>query len=475
MLSAWKSSSSSWPSAAWGRRIVRTAASKRSLASIATASCKRDAVWRRRYKNKSVTAPVAAGLFFPQSKHLGLDVDYDYSPTVWRKIAYSGSQSASFAQASRDLKTLAEVDISAERVRRATERIGDERVAERDAQAAAYRALPIPERRKTPADQPVPSVACVQMEGGRFQFFDRQEPERNEDQTFWREMKVGCLWSMSSEVSAEDPCPQLPASFVNPERMRKMVREIKGFSTSEQLAAEPTEELGVDQRAGLPQPLARSVVATRRDVAAFGKLLASEAHQRRFAGAKRKAFVADGSEGNWGVWRKHFSDYTPIVDFIHALTYVYAAAMTGRASQAGWQAYRQWSQWLWGGQVEQVIVELELRQQEFGEPTAETPKTAPAAVIAASLGYLRNQQSRMNYPEYRKQGLPITSTHVESTVKQINRRMKGTEKFWSEGAEAMLTLVADHLGDTPTLARFWRNRSQRLTGRRCYQSYQTAA
>ena len=76
----------------------------------------------------------------------------------------------------------------------------------------------------------------------------------------------------------------------------------------------------------------------------------------------------------------------------------------------------------------------------------------------------------MDYPEYRKQGLPITSTYVESTVKQINRRMKGTEKFWSHGVEALLTLVADHLSDTPTLARFWRNRPHRLTGSRCYQS-----
>ena len=75
----------------------------------------------------------------------------------------------------------------------------------------------------------------------------------------------------------------------------------------------------------------------------------------------------------------------------------------------------------------------------------------------------------MRYPEYRKQGLPLTSTYVESTVKQINRRMKGTEKFWSHGVEGMLTLVADHLGDTPTLAHFWRHRPNRLTGSRCDQ------
>jgi hypothetical protein len=205
-------------------------------------------------------------------------------------------------------------------------------------------------------------------------------------------------------------------------------------------------------------------------VETFGKLLAGEAHQRSFMAAERKAFVADGAEANWGVWRRHFSDYVPILDFIHALTYAYAAAMTGRAAKEGWQAYRDWAQWLWSGQVERVIAALELRQQSLGEPTEETSKTAAAAIVATSLGYLRNQRSRMNYPEYRGQGLPMTSTYVESTVKQINRRMKGTEKFWSGGIEPMLTLVADHLSDTPTLARFWRNRPHRLTGSRCYQS-----
>jgi hypothetical protein len=396
-------------------------------------------------------------------------VDYDYSPTAMKKVVYAGTQATSFPQGSRDLKELAELQISPERVRRATERIGAERVAERDAQAVAYEALPIPERRKAPADQARPAVACVQMDGGRAQVFDRAEPQRNEDNTFWREVKVGCLWSMASEVSAEDPCPQLPASFVDPERMQRMVREIKGFSGPDGAADEEQEER-LDARPGRPQPLARSVVATRHEVETFGKLLAGEAHQRSFMAAERKAFVADGAEANWGVWRRHFSDYVPILDFIHALTYAYAAAMTGRAVKEGWQAYRDWAQWLWSGQVERVIAALELRQQALGEPSQETSRTAPAAIIATSLGYLRNQRSRMNYPEYRRQGLPMTSTYVESTVKQINRRMKGTEKFWSRGIEPMLTLVADHLSDTPTLRRFWRNRSHRLTGSRSYQS-----
>ena len=56
-------------------------------------------------------------------------MDYDYSPTALKKIVYAGTQAASSPQGSRDLEELAELEVSSERLRRATERIGDERVA----------------------------------------------------------------------------------------------------------------------------------------------------------------------------------------------------------------------------------------------------------------------------------------------------------------------------------------------------------
>jgi hypothetical protein len=77
----------------------------------------------------------------------------------------------------------------------------------------------------------------------------------------------------------------------------------------------------------------------------------------------------------------------------------------------------------------------------------------------------------MKYDEYRCQGLPITSSHIESTIKQINRRVKGTEKFWSHGgAEALLQLSADYLSETVPLDTFWRERPNRATGQRHYQT-----
>lgn len=66
--------------------------------------------------------------------------------------------------------------------------------------------------------------------------------------------------------------------------------------------------------------------------------------------------------------------------------------------------------------------------------------------------------------------LPITSSYVESAVKQFNQRVKGTEKFWSEdGAEAILQLRADHLSDEQPLDGFWQRREAAATGQRPYR------
>jgi hypothetical protein len=38
-------------------------------------------------------------------------------------------------------------------------------------------------------------------------------------------------------------------------------------------------------------------------------------------------------------------------------------------------------------------------------------------------------------------GLPFTTTATEPTIKQINRRMKETENYWDEGAQAQLSTM----------------------------------
>jgi hypothetical protein len=412
-------------------------------------------------------------LFFPQSQALGIAPDDTVSPGVLRKVVYAGTHASSFEQASQDLKEEAELEISAQRIMRATKRIGQERVEQRDGETEAWGQRSLPEQQSSPRSQ-VPPVACVEPDGGRLQIRNRkpseEEVKRLQRSGFWREDKVGCLLSMTSTVSREDPCPEIPKIFVDPRRMRKISGEIKGFSGPDE--EQPTHNEAVSQRrAGQPEVLVRSVVATREDVHAFGRQLAAAAWQRGFAAAPRKAFVADGQDANWTVWRDHFSHYTPILDFIHAICYVFAAAMAGRPLREGWPIYCQWAQWVWNGQVGLVLEALRVRQQELGLPEKDESEETPRVKVADALRYLENQKSRMHYDQYRREGLPITSSHIESTIKQINRRVKGTEKFWSEGgAEALLQLAADYLSETNPLATFWRERPALATGQRHYQT-----
>jgi hypothetical protein len=389
-----------------------------------------------------------------------------------RKVVYAGSQATSFVQATKDLDALAEVKLTRERVQRWTKRVGQERVAEVQRQAEAYQALPLPAQQRSPTGR-VPQVACVMIDGGRIQIRQRNDSADDEvrnSKGYWRESLVGCCLTMTSEEQAQDPCPTIPNTFVDPARMHDLSREIKGHSQREGAGDAPAAEAPVDHppdRVGRPKVLVRSVVATRAGQDAFGRRLVAEAYGRGFHAARRKAFVADGAASNWSVHKKHFSHYTPILDFTHAVCYVYAAAMAGRSAAMGWCDYLQWAQWLWEGAVDQLIAAVATRADELGPP-ADGDETSAAAVVAKALGYLKNQRPRMNYHQYRRLGLPITSSHIESTIKQVNRRVKGTEKFWDQGAEPLLVLAADHLSETNRLEQFWKTRRNRMQPMRCY-------
>jgi len=55
---------------------------------------------------------------------------------------------------------------------------------------------------------------------------------------------------------------------------------------------------------------------------------------------------------------------------------------------------------------------------------------------------------------------------VESTIKQLNRRIKGSEKFWLKGgAEAILQVRAAYLSEGGRAERYWaRPRRSRAVG-----------
>ena len=66
----------------------------------------------------------------------------------------------------------------------------------------------------------------------------------------------------------------------------------------------------------------------------------------------------------------------------------------------------------------------------------------------------------MDYPRYRREGLPTTSSLVESLVGEFNARVKGRGKFWNRplGAEPILQLRAAVLSEDERLTRHFAQR-----------------
>ena len=407
-------------------------------------------------------------------------------------MAYACTQEVSSRDAVKSLKKLAGLKIERRQLERWTHRIGQCRVEQREAAVEAWSQLPLPEAIGGCPLPKAPEAVMVSMDGGRLQIHDRcaeappeelqeeptAEPLLDEDResrsSHWRESKIGCLATLTSQVHEADPVPEIPGHFLDPPRIHKLSREVcrnvpqDGGATN---PPSPSDREQTDQRAKSPEVLAKSVVATKRPYAVLGLMLAAAAWARGFAAAARKAFVADGAEVNWTIWQRHFSHYTPILDFIHAISRVFQAAMAGRKFVDGWPVYCRWAQWLWSGRVVDLLAELAERSRELGPPAEDDPAASPRRLVHEALTYLRNHQAFVNYAEYRRLGLPISSSLMESTVKQVGRRVKGTEKFWSEaGSETMLQLRADYLSDTAPMLAFWEEWQKTATGQRNYST-----
>ena len=486
----------------------------------------------------SISASRVAGLFFPQSRDLGIDLA-SASPELQRVVVTFGADCSSFYAARDALWTARRLEMVPKEIERICHRLGQEREAEQQALVDRFEALPLAEKEAAPPKIGfIPQVAVVQGDGGRFQqrlwdeaeestSSDRENPEalaegdrpsdmkerapaaeiadvaspadaethekadetegQQERKGCWREDKNGVLLTYHSAVHESDPAPQIPEGFLNIAAMGTLSQEIKNARQPEPgqtFGAESEEAESNDEgppsaaatyAAHRPELVGKQVIATVQNMSLFGLLLAAHAWIRGFFAAERRAFLGDGLPANWTLWRTRFPTFTPILDYIHLLTYVYPAAFAGQTREAGTRVYRTWIQWAWSGRVDELIAALEKRLAEL-PPVVKGDKTSPQAVVFATLRYIRNNRTRMNYPEYRRLGLPITTSAIESTVKQINYRVKGTEKFWSQlGIEAMLRLRSSLLSDFDTLDDYLARRESNATGMRNYRPRPTIA
>jgi hypothetical protein len=144
------------------------------------------------------------------------------SPGVLRKAIYAASNGYSFAQASLHLAHLAERNVSVKQVERLAQRIGQERIDERDAEVETWKDLPLAKKFEGPPAVVSPDLAVIRVDGGRMQFRDGfahatpdpDSPIRATDEdadwaedppsksSHWREDKVGLVMTRDSAATA---------------------------------------------------------------------------------------------------------------------------------------------------------------------------------------------------------------------------------------------------------------------------------
>jgi hypothetical protein len=402
---------------------------------------------------------------------------HDFSPAILGKIVRAVARSISFDAAAESLADEAEVHVGARHLGRIAHEVGGQLRDQRDRQVEAFT-----RPGATPEVSVAPRLAVVAVDGGRLQ--TRCEgPGRGPGahDPAWREDKVANLVTMSTRCSEDDPHPELPRCFTKKRQVVDLIQGIAGQGaladvvdpTAEEPPAlavfEPTEE--APDADWQPEPLVRTCQATLAPSEAFGPMVAAEARRRNFDAAQARAFLGDGGPWIWTLHRTYFPRYEPIVDFVHALARVYLAAKAvGGSPAAVWERYLGWARACWQGRAAAVLEELRTLWDGMPPPQDEEPKaTDPHEIIRLTIHYLNDNQGRMDYPRYRRAGLPTCSGSVESLVKQFNRRVKGTEKFWNPTqAETILQLRAAYLSEDERLTKHLKTRP--ISAFRRYQS-----
>jgi hypothetical protein len=281
-------------------------------------------------------------------------------------------------------------NLDGKQIQRWAQRLGGRLVEKREAEADAY------EQGERPAGPPTdPLLLVVGMDGGRWQ----SRLKNPESGSRWREDKVLTITSYMPGDGLDRP----------------------------------------------PEPLVSTYVATTQDCHHFGRLARVEAERRGIRQAARVLHISDG--GNWidPVHQEHFGRHLRIIDYYHAVEHLHdvGRAVYGQQEARGKRLGQDLERLLWRGQVAGVLRVLDGWARKLGAPQGGDGPDHPRRLVAQNLGYFQKHQEHMNYPEYRKRGWLIGSGNTEAGVKQVNKRVKGTEQFWLDsGAEPILELRA---------------------------------
>jgi hypothetical protein len=392
------------------------------------------------------------GIFFPQRIALKIDGKL-YSPKVLEKALLCTARNPGYNLAAATLQDVGDISITGRHLRNIAVQIGGELEHQAQAKTEAYFDQPLP-RVPTKPSTPIP-LACVSLDGGRMQTRLDGGPNGVQD-PHWRETKNALFMRMTGVQFEVDPHPELPDCFQNRKYMKKL---LSGIADEGSFADADGEKS--DLRSWRPERLFRTCLSSLCDSDSFGRMMEAEADSRGFFAAEKGAYVSDGLKYNWTLQKRHFPNFVPILDFPHAIERVHEAARAiGDNRDDAWARYVGWAGACWQGRVHEMLAEMRREKERMGDPPDGCDDGDPRKILADAITYFENNASRMDYPRYRREGLPITSAYMESLVKEMNYRVKGTEKFWNDGpgGEAILHVRAASLCDDNRLKAHMKSR-----------------
>ena len=199
----------------------------------------------------------------------------------------------------------------------------------------------------------------------------------------------------------------------------------------------------------------REYVATLKSRGEFRARVAQLREQVVREKKTQTVVLGDGAHWIWEMAQEQFPGSVEILDFFHLSEYVWdvakAAYPNQEVKQKEWVNFQQ--QLLKKSQGRQVIKNLgQLRgkKKELREAITDLER------------YLTNNQTRIDYQRYLKEGLMIGSGVVESSNRRVvTQRLKQAGMHWSwQGAEGVMALRAAYLSSSNRWSNFWSNQSR---------------
>lgn len=302
---------------------------------------------------------------------------------------------------------LAGLRITPKRVQWTTERVGGLLVRERDEQTEKF----FKERRLDPGAwcQEPPKLLVISADGGRVQT-RQDDPDQK-----WKEDKIGVVYDAV-------PCPEQP---------------------------------GVDYKG--PEPITRSLVSTMDNWERLGEHASALAERRGQRIAQEIVFVSDGAHAIRTLRQQNFPDAAFVLDWEHATDNLRRA--TDVAFGSGPRAdrwYEDQKERLWQGRTDLFLKHIARLARQLGPPGEDGPQSDRSRELANVEEYFRTNRAGLDYPAFRKKGWPLASAQTESMVKQVGKRVKGSEKHWSmQGVEQTLQVTAHLIANDGTWESFW--------------------